>query len=156
MALYFLKHSYNHVSNSVGSINGKLISKRSHRPLWEQEQLPQATKLPLGSATGKQINYHATPQLECSFLCKDDTVNISKYLMQKPWLAFTLLFITFSTVIFVFRQKIKISSGCVAAERNYCRTMDLTDILWFCMIAANVRFSNFCLNLFQDASSVCL
>jgi len=90
MALYFLKHSYNHVSISVGSKNGKLLSKGSHRPLGEQEQLPQAAKLPFGSATGKQIKYHATSQLECSLLCKDDTVDFSKYLMQKPWLAFTL------------------------------------------------------------------
>jgi len=66
MALYFLKHSYNHVSISVGSKNGKSISKGSHRPLGEQEQLPQAAKLPLGSATGEQIKYHATSQLECT------------------------------------------------------------------------------------------
>ena len=155
MALYFLKHSYNHVSISVGSKNGNLISKVSHRPLGEQEQLPQAAKLPLGSATGKQIKYHATSQLECSLLCKDDTVNFSKYVMQKPWLAFTLHFFPFSTVIFVLRQKIKIHSDCIAVEIDCCQTMDLTDILWSSMIVGNVRFANFSLNLFQDSSSVC-
>jgi len=148
MALYFLKHSYNHVSILVGSKNGKLISKGSHRPLGEQEQLPQAANLPLGSTTGKQIKYHPTFQLECSLLCKDDTGNFSKHLMQKPWLAFTLHFIPFSTVIFVLRQKIKINSDCIAVEIDYCQIMELTDISWFCMIAGNVRFSNFSLNLF--------
>jgi len=49
--------------------------------------------------------------------------------MQKPWLAFTLHFIPFSTVIFVLRQKIKINSDCIAVEIDYCQTMDLTDIL---------------------------
>jgi len=151
MALYFLKHSYNHISISVGSKNVKLISKGSRRPLGEQEQLPQAATLPLGSTTGKQMNYHATSQLECSLLCKDDTVKFSKYLMQKPWLAFTLHFIPFSTVIFVKAK----NKDCIAVEINYCQTMDLTDILWFCMIAGSVRFSNFSLNLFQDSSSVC-
>jgi len=77
----------------------------------------------------ENIKYHATPQLECSLLCKDDTDNFSKYLMQKPWLAFTLHFIPFSTVIFVLRQKIKINSDCIAVEIDYCQTMDLTDIL---------------------------
>jgi len=74
--------------------------------------------------------------------------------MQMLWLAFTTHFIPFSTVIFVLRQKIKINSGCIAAEIDYCQTMYLTDIWLFCMIGTNVRFSNFSLNFFQDASSV--
>jgi len=49
--------------------------------------------------------------------------------MQKPWLAFTLHFIPFSTVIFVSSQKIKINSDCIAVEIDHWKTMDLTEIL---------------------------
>ena len=107
MALYFLKHSYNHISISVGFKNGKLISKGSHRPLGEQEQLPQAAKLPLGSATGKQIKYHATSQLECSLLCKDDTCQFFKIFDAEALACIYLAFYSFLNCYLCFKAKKK-------------------------------------------------